>query len=97
MATNKLKISSPAPDFNLRGVDGKSYSLSSFKYKSILLVIFSCNHCPYVQAYEDRIKNIQNDYQEKGVQVVAISSNDSVKYPEDSFELMIKRAQKKTV
>jgi peroxiredoxin len=95
MATNNLKISSPAPDFNLPGVDSKGYSLSSFKNKSIIVVIFSCNHCPYVQAYEDRIKDIQNDYEEKGVQIVAISSNDAVKYPEDSFEQMIKRAQEK--
>ena len=95
MATNNLKINSPAPDFNLPGVDGKSYSLSSFKYKSIIVVIFSCNHCPYVQAYEERIMDIQNDYEEKGVQILAISSNDAVKYPEDSFEQMIKRAQEK--
>jgi peroxiredoxin len=95
MSTNNLKISSPAPDFKLPGVDGGSYSLSSFKDKLIIVVIFSCNHCPYVQAYEDRIKDIQNDYQEKGVQIVAISSNDAVKYPEDSIEQMIKRAQEK--
>ncbi|MBS4035094.1 MAG: thioredoxin family protein [Ignavibacterium sp.] len=95
MATNNLKISSPAPDFNLPGVDGKSYSLSSFKNKSIIAVIFSCNHCPYVQAFEDRVRDIQNDYEKKGVQIVAISSNDAGKYPEDSFEQMIKRAQEK--
>ena len=67
MATNTLKIGSAAPDFNLPGIDGKKYSLASFKDKKALIVIFSCNHCPYVQAYEDRIKQIQKDYGNKGV------------------------------
>jgi peroxiredoxin len=61
MATNTLKIGSPAPDFNLSGIDGKKYSLDSFRDKKALIVIFSCNHCPYEQAYEDRIKQIQQD------------------------------------
>lgn len=95
MATNNLKIGSSAPDFNLPGVDGNNYALSSFSDKRILILIFSCNHCPYVQAYEERIKQIQKDYSAKGVQVVAINSNDAVKYPEDSFEQMKIRFQKK--
>jgi peroxiredoxin len=92
MATNTLKIGSPAPDFNLLGIDGKKYSLTSFKDKKALIVIFSCNHCPYVQAYEDRIKQIQKNYQSKGVEVIAINSNEDKGYPEDSFENMKKRA-----
>ena len=92
MATNTLKIGSPAPDFNLLGIDGKKYSLASFKDKKALIVIFSCNHCPYVQAYEDRIKQIQKDYQSKGVEFIAINSNEDKGYPEDSFENMKKRA-----
>ncbi|MEJ2103336.1 MAG: thioredoxin family protein [Ignavibacteriaceae bacterium] len=92
MATNTLKIGSPAPDFNLLGIDGKKYSLDSFKDKKALIVIFSCNHCPYVQAYEDRIKQIQQNYQSKGVEVIAINSNEDKGYPEDSFENMKKRA-----
>jgi peroxiredoxin len=95
MATNTLKIGSPAPDFNLIGIHGKKYSLSSFKDKKALIVIFSCNHCPYVQAYEDRIKQIQKDYQIKGVEVIAINSNDDKGYPEDSFDNMKKRAAEK--
>ncbi|MGK9475258.1 thioredoxin family protein [Melioribacter sp. OK-6-Me] len=94
MATEKLKLGSKAPDFSLEGVDGKTYSLDSFKEKEALIVIFSCNHCPYVQAYEDRIIKIQEDYAGR-VQVVAINSNDDVKYPEDSFEEMKIRAEKK--
>ena len=70
MATNNLKIGSHAPDFNLPGVDGKNYSLNSFTDNRALIVIFSCNHCPYVQAYEDRIKQIQEDYKTKGVSVL---------------------------
>jgi peroxiredoxin len=93
VATNNLKINSSAPDFNLPGVDGKKYSLDSFKNKHALIVIFSCNHCPYVQAYEGRMKQIQDDYKENGVVVVAINSNEDNEYPEDSFENMKKRAE----
>ena len=92
MATNNLKIGSSAPDFNLPGVDGKKYSLGSFTDKKALIVIFSCNHCPYVQAYENRIKQLQTDYAAKGVSIVAINSNEDTGYPEDSFENMKNRA-----
>jgi len=92
LATNNLKIGSSAPDFNLPGVDRKKYSLSSFADKKALIVIFSCNHCPYVQAYEGRIKQIQEDYGNKGVVVIAINSNEDIGYPEDSFDNMKKRA-----
>ena len=68
--------------------------LNTFADKKALVIIFSCNHCPYVQAYEDRIIEIQKDYS-KDVQVVAISSNEDVNYPEDSFENMKARAQMK--
>ena len=92
MATKTLQIGSSVPNFNLPSIDGKKYSLSSFKDKKALVVIFSCNHCPYVQAYENRIMAIQKDYEENGVAVIAINSNDAVHYPEDSFEEMKKRA-----
>jgi len=92
MATNTLKIGSPAQDFNLTGIDGKNYSLNSFTNNKALIIIFSCNHCPYVQAYESRIKKIQEDYANKGVTVIAINSNEDKGYPEDSFENMKKRA-----
>ena len=92
MATNNLKIGSLAPEFNLEGIDGKKYSLSSFTDTNALIIIFSCNHCPYVQAYEGRMKQIQEDYKSKEVTVVAINSNEDVNYPDDSFENMKKRA-----
>lgn len=84
-----------APDFSLKGVDEKTYSLASFKDAKALVAIFSCNHCPYVKAYEERMIAVQRDYQDKGVRLVAINSNDPVGYPEDSFEEMKKRAKEK--
>lgn len=70
-----LEIGSPAPDFKLPGVDGKFYTLADFKDAKVLLIIFTCNHCPTAQAYEDRIISVAKDYQAKGVQMVAISPN----------------------
>ena len=85
----KLKIGNRAPDFSLPGVDGKTHSLNDFKGKKVLVVVFMCNHCPYVQAYIERIKAIQSDYGIKGVQVVGINSNDEVNYTDDSFDKMM--------
>lgn len=73
-----LAIGSSAPDFNLKGVDGKMYSLKSFAKSKVLMIVFTCNHCPTAQAYEERIKKIVTDYQVKGVQVIAISPNSPV-------------------
>jgi peroxiredoxin len=71
-----LKIGAQAPDFNLLGVDGKRYSLKSFADADILAVVFTCNHCPTAQAYEERIKQLTSDYKAKKVAIIAISSND---------------------
>ncbi|MDH3251223.1 MAG: thioredoxin family protein [Ignavibacteria bacterium] len=91
-----LTTGSPIPDVKeLAGVDGKRYSFDDFSDKNIVVVVFSCNHCPYVQAYEDRMIAFQRDYAGKGVQLVAINSNDERNYPEDSFERMVSRAKKK--
>ena len=94
MATDTLQLGSTAPDFNLPATDGNNYSLENFASKKALVVIFSCNHCPYVQAYEDRIIEIQKNYA-KDIQVVAINSNDVEDYPDDSFDHMKERAQTK--
>ncbi len=88
-----LKAGSPAPDFSLPGIDGKTHSLASFKDKPVLVVCFSCNHCPYVQATEERMMAFQRDFAPKGVQLVAINPNDDKVYPEDSFDGMKQRAQ----
>lgn len=71
-----LKLGAKAPDFNLPGVDGKRYTLASFKDAKVLVVVFTCNHCPTAQAYEDRINQLTKDYRQKGVSLVAISPND---------------------
>lgn len=71
-----LPIGAPAPDFSLPGVDGKTYTLSSFAQADLLAVVFTCNHCPTAQAYEDRIQKLADDYRGKGVALVAISPND---------------------
>ena len=71
-----LEIGAKAPDFKLMGTDGKTYSLARFSKSKVLVVVFTCNHCPTAQAYEDRIIRLTNDYKAKGVQVVAISTND---------------------
>ncbi len=72
-----LEIGSSAPDFNLPGVDDRSYGLSDFDEADALLVLFTCNHCPTAQAYEDRIKKLNADYRNRGLQLVAISPNDA--------------------
>ena len=91
----KLEIGQRAPDFSLPGVDGKDCALASFKEKKVVVVFFTCNHCPYAQAYEDRLISIQRDYADKSVQLIAITSNDAAGYPEDGFDNMVKRAAKK--
>ncbi len=71
-----LPIGASAPDFSLPGVDGKTYSLSSFADAQVLVIVFTCNHCPTAQAYEDRIIQLTKDYSSKGVAVLAIMPND---------------------
>jgi len=95
MKSQSLRIGDALPVFQaLEGVDGKKYSDSDFKSR-ILVIVFSCNHCPYVQAYEDRMMKLQADYSSKNVQLVAINSNETENYPEDSFENMVVRARQR--
>ena len=95
MATDKLNIGSTAPGFeDLKGVDGKKYSLKNFSDKKGLVLVFSCNHCPTVQSYEDRMIAFQSEYGPKGFQLIAINSNETDNYPEDNYEEMVKRARK---
>jgi peroxiredoxin len=99
-----LDIGTSAPDFSLPGVDGKTYTLNSFADANVLVLIFTCNHCPTAQAYEDRIKALTADYKNKGVTVVAVSPNypqavslDEMGYTDmgDSFAEMKLRAKNK--
>jgi thiol-disulfide isomerase/thioredoxin len=71
-----LAIGAPAPEFDLPGVDGRRHSLEDFAAARVLVVVFTCNHCPTAQAYEDRIQKLHDDYAGKGVALVAISPND---------------------
>src|SRR6516225_4372160 len=71
-----LEIGAAAPEFNLPGVDGKTYRLGDFSAAKVLVVIFTCNHCPTAQAYEDRIIKLHADFKGKGVALVAINPND---------------------
>ncbi|MDZ4701709.1 MAG: redoxin domain-containing protein [Rhodothermales bacterium] len=96
-----LKVGQKAPAFSLPGTDGETYTLDSFSDAEVLVMIFTCNHCPTAQAYEERMKQLVVDYQDRGVAVVAVSPNDpaSVRLDElgytdlsDSFEEMQIRA-----
>jgi peroxiredoxin len=89
------KMGSPAPDFNLPGVDGKNYGLKSFADCKALVVVFYCNHCPYVIAVDDRVNRLAREYLSRGVALVAINANDAIRYPDDSFEKMKARAHEK--
>ena len=71
-----LPLGSSAPDFNLPGVDGRNWALKDFADAKALVVIFTCNHCPTAQYYEERIKQIVSDYKSRGVAVIGISPND---------------------
>jgi peroxiredoxin len=90
-----MKIGEKAPAFDLPGVDGKAHSLDALKGAKATIVVFSCNHCPYVVLNEDRLIAVARDYAAKGVALAAINSNDAANYPEDSFPEMKKRAAEK--
>lgn len=83
----------PATDFNLLGVDGKYYSLSNSAGKNGLLVMFICNHCPYVKAIKTRLIADCRELLKYGVNTIAIQSNDTVNYPDDSYERMIEESK----
>lgn len=90
-----LQLGEKAPDFDLPGTDGKRHSLASFKNSPILIVAFSCNHCPYVIGSEDRMNRLFADYSPRGVAMVAINSNETEGHPTDSLPHMIQRAKDK--
>src|SRR5262245_38089812 len=90
-----MAVGTQAPAFSLPGVDGKTYTLDSFADAKVLVLIFTCNHCPYAKAVEERLMQLQRDYLERGVRLVAINPNDERAYPDDSFEAMKVRAASK--
>jgi len=93
LETPICEFDAPAPDFTLPGVDGKRWSLQQCRGEKGLLVMFICNHCPYVKAIRDRIVRDTRELAELGINSVAIMSNDPSEYAEDSFENMQRVAE----
>lgn len=89
------KVGDEVLNFHLTNVDDKMVSLSDYSKEKGVVVIFTCNHCPFSVAYEDRIIALDKEYKAKGYPVVAINPNDPVQYPEDSFDNMKIRAKEK--
>jgi peroxiredoxin len=90
-----LSLGTPCPDFRLPSVDGKEFARDDFRDHSVLVVLFICNHCPYVQAVEDRIIALQRDYGPRGVQLVGVCANDPTDYPDDRPERLLARWREK--
>lgn len=91
---NKLKLNSDLIPFNLKGIDGKFFSDKELNGANVTVIAFICNHCPYVKAIMNRLVDLQYRYFNSGVRFVGINPNDTENYPEDSFENMIKFAEK---
>jgi peroxiredoxin len=89
------KVGDVAKDFRLLNVDGRYVSMADYPDAKGFIVIFSCNHCPYVVAYEDRMIALHNEFAPQGFPVIAINSNDTVVQPQDSFTKMKERAASK--
>jgi peroxiredoxin len=89
-----LDIGDPLPHFRLPAVDGMTVDTRTIK-DPILVIVFTCNHCPYAQAYEDRLTEMAEHFDPEGAQFVLVNSNDPTNYPEDSFAEMKKRYEAK--
>ena len=85
------ELGAPCPSFRLPAVDGKTYARDDFAAAPVLCVMFICNHCPYVKAVEDRIIRLARAFERRGVQMVAICSNDAESYPDDAFDKLRQR------
>lgn len=94
-AVTGYAIGDKASDFKLKNVDGKMVSMADYKDAKGFIVVFTCNHCPYAKAYEDRIMALDKKYSDKGYLLIAINPNDPKVQPEDSYEKMQERAKEK--
>ena len=94
-ASTMLPLQTQAPDFSLLNVDGQTVSLSDFKGQPGLLVIFMCNHCPFVKHVAPELARLAMDYMPRGIAVVGINSNDTSSHPEDSPEQMVAEAEER--
>ena len=90
--SDPVRLGTSAPEFSLLGTDGLHHHLTDFRYAKVLVVAFICNHCPYVQAIQGRLSRLARELRERSVQFVAISSNDTARYPADGLEGMRKQA-----
>ncbi len=95
IAADGYAVGASAADFKLKNIDGKTVSLSDYTAAKGFIITFTCNHCPYAKAYEDRIIALNAKYADKGYPVIAINPNDASQYPEDNFEAMQVRAKEK--
>jgi len=86
-----LPIGSTAPDFSLPATDGKKYSLEDFKDSDVLVIFFTCNHCPYVFGSDEITRQTADKFKSKGVTFIGINSNSATTVPGDSFEMMVER------
>ncbi len=89
------EVGDVATDFHLLNVDGNHVSMSDYEDAKGIVLIFSCNHCPYVVAYEDRMIELHKAYAPKGFPVIAVNPNDTIAEPRDSYTKMIERAEEK--
>jgi peroxiredoxin len=90
-----IGASIPTADTKMKNVDGKEVTIAQVEKPAGLLVVFTCNHCPFAKAWESRIVALGNEYQAKGIGVIAINSNDPAVAPDDSFDAMQQRAKDK--
>jgi peroxiredoxin len=88
-----IALNERSPDFVLDGVDGAAHTLASYDDADVLVLVQWCNHCPYVIGWEERLNDVQHDYADRGVRIVAVNSNDAERQPADSFDLMVERAR----
>lgn len=84
-----MQLNTILPDFSLKGTDGQMRSTRDYAGKDAVVIIFTCNHCPYARAYVERISRLVAEYEKRNVGFYAINANDVARYPEDSFENMI--------
>ncbi len=95
-APSGYEIGSVVADFRLKNTDGSTFALSNYKDKKGVIVVFTCNHCPFAKAYEDRIIDLDKKFAASGFPVVAINPSDAASYEEDSYEKMVVRAKEKS-
>jgi peroxiredoxin len=88
-----MSVVESAPAFDLPGVDGRNHTIDEYADATILVLVQSCNHCPYVLAWEGRIDALARAYADRGVRFVAVNSNDAEEYPADSFDAMVEHAR----